>query len=103
MFLWAAATKQFSRPTKPFLISTQNSGNGGWLLHSPTRTADSAGRKPETVKMRALNYFILAFAFLLAEPTLAGLVDTGLPAIGSFAYNGSPLITSEPAMVVAAR
>ncbi len=53
--------------------------------------------------MRTLNYFILAFAFLLAEPTLAGLVDTGLPGIGSFAYNGSPLVTSESVIVVAAR
>jgi hypothetical protein len=103
MFRRAAATKQFSRPTKPFLISTQNSGNGGWLLRSTTRTANSAGKKPETVKMRTLNYFILAFAFLLAEPTLAGLVDTGLPGIGSFAYNGSPLVTSEPVIVVATR
>lgn len=48
--------------------------------------------------------FILAFAFVLAGPTLAGSSDNGLPGIGTFAYNGSPVVTTAPqAMVVAAR
>jgi hypothetical protein len=48
--------------------------------------------------------FILAFAFILAGPTLAGSSDNGLPGIGTFAYSGSPIITAAPqAMVVAAR
>jgi hypothetical protein len=48
--------------------------------------------------------FILAFAFILAGPTLAGSLDNGLPGIGTFAYNGSPIATAAPqAMVVAAR
>jgi hypothetical protein len=48
--------------------------------------------------------FILAFAFILAGPTLAGSSDNGLPGIGTFAYNGSPVITDAPqAMLVAAR
>ncbi|WP_213742330.1 hypothetical protein [Bradyrhizobium sp. dw_411] len=48
--------------------------------------------------------FILAFAFILAGPTLAGSSDNGLPGIGTFAYNGSPVVTTAPqAMVVAAR
>ena len=48
--------------------------------------------------------FILAFAFILAGPTLAGSSDNGLPGIGTFAYNGSPVATAAPqAMVVAAR
>ena len=48
--------------------------------------------------------FILAFAFILAGPTLAGSSDNGLPGIGTFAYNGSPVVTAAPqAMVVAAR
>jgi hypothetical protein len=46
--------------------------------------------------------FILAFAFVLA-PSLAGLSDTGLPGIGTFAYSGSPIATSaSQALVVAA-
>ena len=48
--------------------------------------------------------FILAFAFVLAGPTLAGSSDNGLPGIGTFAYNGSPVVTTAPqAMLVAAR
>jgi hypothetical protein len=48
--------------------------------------------------------FILAFAFILAGPTLAGSSDNGLPGIGTFAYNGSPVVTTAPqAVVVAAR
>ena len=53
--------------------------------------------------MRTLS-FILAFAFVLAGPSMAGSPDSGLPGIGTFAYNGSPIVSSTPqAIVVAAR
>ena len=53
--------------------------------------------------MRTLS-FILTFAFVLAGPSMAGSSDQGLPGIGTFAYNGSPIVTSAPqAIVVAAR
>ena len=47
--------------------------------------------------------FILAFAFILAGPSMAGSSDQGLPGVGTFAYNGSPVapLVSQP-MVVAA-
>ena len=47
--------------------------------------------------------FILAFAFILAGPSMAGSSDQNLPGVGTFAYNGSPVATpaSQP-MVVAA-
>jgi hypothetical protein len=51
--------------------------------------------------MRTLS-FILALAFVLAGPSLAGSSDTSLPGIGTFAYNGSPVVSPE-AIVVAAR
>jgi hypothetical protein len=48
--------------------------------------------------------FILAFAFILAGPFLAGSSDGDLPGIGTFAYNGSPIVTTAPqAIVVAVR
>ena len=48
--------------------------------------------------------FILAMAFVLAGPSMAGSSDSTLPGIGTFAYNGSPIATSAPqAIVVAAR
>ena len=34
--------------------------------------------------------FILAFAFVLAGPSMAGSPDS-LPAAGTFAYNGAPV------------
>ena len=53
--------------------------------------------------MRNLS-FILAFAFLLASPSIAGSTDTALPGVGTFAYSGSPIASPAPqALVVAAR
>ncbi|WP_197520884.1 hypothetical protein [Bradyrhizobium icense] len=48
--------------------------------------------------------FILALAFILAGPSMAGSSDQGLPGIGTFAYNGSPVAAaaSQP-MVLAAK
>lgn len=50
--------------------------------------------------MRTLS-FILAFAFMLAGPSMAGSNDSRLPGIGTFSYNGSPLISAPAPIVVA--
>jgi hypothetical protein len=50
--------------------------------------------------MRTIS-FMLAFAFILAGPSMAGSSDNGLPGIGTFSYNGSP--TAPQTIVVAAR
>lgn len=51
--------------------------------------------------MRTIS-FIVAFAFVLAGPSLAGSTDNS-PGIGTFAYNGTPIVSTTPhAMVVAA-
>lgn len=47
--------------------------------------------------------FILAFAFVLAGPSLAGSSENTLPGIGTFAYNGPPIVSAPQAIVVAAR
>ncbi len=53
--------------------------------------------------MRTLS-FILAFAFVLAGPSMAGSSENMMPGIGTFAYNGSPIVLLAPqAIVVAAR
>jgi hypothetical protein len=52
--------------------------------------------------MRTVS-FILAFAFILAGPSMAGSSDNRVPGIGTFAYNGPPVTTSASAIVVAAR
>ena len=46
--------------------------------------------------------FILAFAFVLAGPSLAGSSDQGLPGIGTFSYNGSPVAISAPQPILVA-
>jgi hypothetical protein len=49
--------------------------------------------------MRTMS-FILAFAFVVAGTSMAGSIESGLPGIGTFAYNGSPVTAP---LVVAAR
>jgi hypothetical protein len=51
--------------------------------------------------MRSVS-FLLAFAFIVAGTSMAGSVESGLPGVGTFSYNGSP-IASPPAMVFATR
>jgi hypothetical protein len=46
--------------------------------------------------------FILAFAFILAGPSMAGSSDDSLPGIGTFSYSGSPVAT-DAAQLVASR
>ena len=53
--------------------------------------------------MRTLSV-VLAVAFVLAGASLAGTSDRGLPGIGTFAYNGSPMVMpATPSIRVAAR
>jgi hypothetical protein len=47
--------------------------------------------------------FIMAFAFFLVGPSLAGSSEAKLPGIGTFSYNGSSANVTAQAMVVAAR
>ena len=52
--------------------------------------------------MRILS-FILACAFVLVGPSMAGSVDSHLPGAGTFAYNGPPIVPAAPSIVVAVR
>ena len=73
------------------------------VIKVTTRTADSAGGQTGDSQMRTLS-FILAFAFVIAGASIAGSTDSRLPGIGTFAYSGSPIVTSAPqAIVVATR
>jgi len=51
--------------------------------------------------MRTMS-IILAFAFVVGGTSMAGSAETGLPGIGTFSYNGSP-VSAPHALVVAAR
>jgi hypothetical protein len=89
--------------TKPFSAF----GAGIWkqrmVIKLTTTTADRPASITGDSQMRTLS-FMLAVAFVLAGPSMAGSLDSSLPGIGTFAYNGSPIVTSAPgALVVAAR
>jgi hypothetical protein len=100
-FVILVATKQFSYATKPFPASAQTSGNTGWLSIRQRKRRAAPASKPETVRMRTLS-FVLAFAFVLAGPSIAGLSDNNLPGIGTFAFSGSPAASAPHSILVAA-
>jgi hypothetical protein len=52
--------------------------------------------------MRTLSV-ILALGFVLAGSSMAGSSDRGLPGIGTFAYNGAPMVPGPQVIVVATR
>ncbi len=53
--------------------------------------------------MRILS-FLLALAFVVAGPSIAGSRDSSLPGIGTFAYGGPPVAPSvAPQIVLATR
>jgi hypothetical protein len=102
-FVGLAATKQFSGPRNHFVLGAQTSGNGGWLSSHQQERRTAPAANPGDSQMRTLS-FILAFAFVLAGPSMAGSVDSGLPGVGTFAYTGAPIGTPAPhAVVMAAR
>ena len=51
--------------------------------------------------MRTVS-FILAFVFVVAGSSMAGSVESGLPGVGTFSYNGTPVVPSQ-SLIVAAR
>jgi hypothetical protein len=63
------------------------------------RTAPAAN--PGDSQMQTLS-FILAFAFMVVWPALAGNADAARPGIGTFAYSGSPVAVSAPQVIVVA-
>lgn len=100
MFRSARATKHFSCATKPFSIS------GADVRKQPAAITPSTngGRCPPPIagdrQMRTTS-LILAFAFMLAGPSMAGSSDQNLPGVGTFAYQGSPVAIAAPIIVAA--
>jgi hypothetical protein len=50
--------------------------------------------------MRPFSY-VIALVLLLGGPSLAGSADRDLPGIGTFSYNGSPIVAPAPSVMVA--
>jgi hypothetical protein len=100
LFRPALATKQFSGATKPFFAFGAEFRKRRMVIKPTTGTAPSAAETGDS-QMRTLS-FILAFAFVLAGPSIAGSRDNNLPGIGTFAYGGSPIVTAAPHSIVVA-
>lgn len=47
--------------------------------------------------------FVLAFAFILAGPSMAGSSDQAVPGVGTFTYNGTPVALAAQPVILAAR
>jgi len=45
--------------------------------------------------------YVLALVLLLSGSSLAGSADHDLPGIGTFSYNGSPVVTPAPRVMAA--
>jgi hypothetical protein len=101
LFRPGVPTKQFSDTMKPFPAFRVDVRKRRLVINSITKTADSAGPGTGDGQMRTLS-FILAFAFVLVGPSMAGSSDGGLPGIGTFTYNGSPMRTTVPRTVLVA-
>ena len=84
-FIGTAATKQNSRPTKPFCRSDANVLKLD-ALRTPSN--DAAGLSSQAkwmeIKMRALSLMILAFTLVLSGASVAGSSDTAAPHAGLF-------------------
>jgi hypothetical protein len=88
--------------TKPFFAFGAELRKPRMVIKRPTN--DGAKRQQGQTgdsQMRTIS-FILAFAFVVAGSSMAGSAETGLPGIGTFSYNGSPVTTAAP-MIMAAR
>ena len=73
----------------------------GYQRHNDDGGSSAAELRDKT--MRALS-FILAFGFVLAGSSFAGMPDGNLPGVGTFQYSGTPVVTpAQQPIVVAAR
>ena len=76
MFRRAGDTKQFSGATKPFSAWSADIRKQLMVIRPPTNTAGQPAG-PGDSQMRTIS-FILAFAFVLAGPSMAGSVRTAV-------------------------
>jgi hypothetical protein len=71
------------------------------VTNATTQRRAAPAAKSGDGQMRNLS-FIVAFAFALVAPSLAGSPNSSLPGAGTFAYNGSQVVDMVPQVVVVA-
>jgi hypothetical protein len=101
MFRPVAATKQFLCATKPFFAFGAELRKRPIVIKLTTKRREAPAAETGDSQMRTLS-FVLTFAFVLAGPSIVGSSEASLPGVGTFAYSGSPVVTSAPQTVVVA-
>jgi hypothetical protein len=88
--------------TKPFSAFGAEFRKPGMVIKRPTNTGGQrrTGKSGEK-SMRTVS-LIVAFAFVIAGSSMAGSMERGLPGVGTFSYNGTPVAPSQT-LIVAAR
>jgi hypothetical protein len=87
------------RPDETIFLFWRRSPETAVGYQITNKTAGTPAANTGDSQMRTIS-FILAFAFLMAGPTMAGSVDN-LPGVGTFAYNGAPIAGAAPMLVAA--
>jgi hypothetical protein len=100
-FVGTASDETILPGTKPFWAFGAELRKPLMVIKPTTNTAPSATGATGDSQMRTIS-FILAFAFVVAGSTMAGSAENDLPGVGTFSYNGAPVVASH-ALVVAAR
>src|ERR1700722_8932112 len=88
-------------PRNHFSFFAQTSGNSAWLSSRQRERRAAPATKPGDRQMRTVS-FILAFAFVVGGPSMAGWSAGNLPGVGTFAYSGSPIAVVTPQTIVVA-
>jgi hypothetical protein len=75
---------------KPFWAFGAEFRKPATVIKRPTNTGGQASNRenPERTSMRTVS-FILAIVFVVAGSSMAGSVESGLPGVGTFSYNGT--------------
>jgi hypothetical protein len=86
--------------TKPFFACRAELRKPLAFIKPLTKRPTAENQNLGDGQMRSLSFIILAFGFVLAGLSMAGSVDSGLPGVGTFSYNGSPVtVASQPLMI----
>jgi hypothetical protein len=82
--------------SKPFFACSAELRKPLMVIKRPT---NSVGKNSfGDSQMRTVS-FVLALTFLVAGSSMAGSVESSLPGVGTFTYNGSPIVTPAPLVV----
>jgi hypothetical protein len=89
-------------PTKPFWAFGAELRKRPMVINRANKDGAKRRQGQTGDSQMRITSFILAFAFVVAGSSMAGSAENGLPGIGTFSYNGSPVVASH-SLVLAVR